>query len=64
MTELEFNQKRQNGWNPKSPENIPLFQHGEEPTALSEEKVVGYMWTEKNFDSIQEIGQTLDAPAT
>ncbi|HHV36169.1 MAG TPA: hypothetical protein GXX59_11485 [Syntrophomonadaceae bacterium] len=62
MTELEFNQKRQNGWNPKSPENIPLFQHGEEPTALSEEKVVGYMWTEKNFDSIQEIGQTLDAP--
>jgi len=62
MTELEFNKKRQNGWNPESPENIPLYQHGEEPEELSQEKVVGYMWTEKEFDDIQEIGQTLDAP--
>ena len=62
MTEREFNRKRQQGWNPISPENIPLFQHGEEPTSLSSEEVTGYFWSEKEFDEVQEIGQTLDAP--
>lgn len=62
MTEIEFNRRRQRGWNPPSPEDIPLFQHGEEPSSLSAEPVVGYMWTEKEFDDVREIGQTLDAP--
>lgn len=62
MTECEFNRKRQQGWNPTSPENIPLFQHGEEPSSFSSEIVTGYFWSEKEFEEVQEIGQTLDAP--
>lgn len=62
MTEIVFNRQRQRGWNPPSPEDIPLFQHGEKPTSLSPAPVTGYMWTEKEFDDIREIGQTLDAP--
>ena len=62
MNQIEFNKRRQKGWNPKSPENIPIFQHGEEPTEFSKEIVIGYFWSEKKFDDIQEIGQTLDSP--
>lgn len=62
LTQIEFNQRRQRGWNPISPENIPLIQHDEDPAELSNEIVVGYMWSEKEFDDILEIGQTLDKP--
>jgi len=62
MTRQEFRKARERGWNPPSPENIPLIQHGEKPTAVSVDIVTGYFWSEKEFDDINEIGQTLDLP--
>jgi len=60
MTELEFNFRRRWGWNPPSPEKIPLFLIDEEPTAVSPEIVAGYFWREEEFYDIREIGETLD----
>lgn len=60
MTEAEFNFKRQWGWNPPSPEEIPLFLPGEVPDAVSSELVTGYFWREEALRDIQEIGEVLD----
>jgi len=60
MTESEFNYRRRWGWNPPSPENIPLFLIGEEPAAVSDEIVAGYFWREEEFYDIREIGEALD----
>jgi hypothetical protein len=63
MTKEEFDRKRQQGWNPVSPEDIPVINHIDDaPEILSSKKVVGYLWSEKEFDEIEEIAQTLDKP--
>ncbi|OPX90075.1 MAG: hypothetical protein A4E53_01290 [Pelotomaculum sp. PtaB.Bin104] len=60
MTEREFNYRRLWGWNPPSPEKIPLFLPDEDPNAVSAEIVAGYFWREEAFSDIQAIGQVLD----
>lgn len=62
MTEREFNRRRENGWDPESPENIPLIQHGESISTLSAEPVVGYHWSEEPIEDVLAIGSTLDMP--
>jgi hypothetical protein len=63
MDQKEFNRRRQNGWNPESPENILCYRQGEEiPDVVSDDIVVGYHWSEDEISDIQDCGETLDAP--
>ena len=62
MTALEFNQRRQHGWNPVSPESIPLIPFGTPITATSTDIVIGYHWSAHRIDDVREEGSTLDGP--
>lgn len=62
MSELEWNRRREKGWNPPSPEDVPTIRHGEPIAQVSAVVIVGYHWSEKIMEDVLAEGQTLDTP--